>query len=354
MKHYVATHDIRAVVCGNEFAIAACKKGFYSWGSNEFGCLGCRPTCISIKGVNMLNSRPSDHYVIKPVYEFIGQSTFTTDFGDDVLFSEKVRIGPTYGPGYVQMHQNVLAVACGNNHVMLITAGDNSGCNSDFGCELYSWGRYTGLGLGAARELKRDRFAYCDKPHRVNISAPGAVSCGNDYSLILARGSVYLCSNGSVPELVCAGVARIFACCYGFAIWNKPTSDLGPTDDSAFGGRMFGSPHCTRDGRITHYNVGDGGSCSLYNRHMNYQWVLGDDIVHCKAETRMRADELRKLVCWPPAKCGTDTLLSIIDLRGVDPILDAVGDGGACALLLTRDCVYLRVGPNHTELICIW
>lgn len=169
---FVRCGTVTHLVSGCGFTIAVTAAGYYPWGANDFGQLG------------------------------LGDRT-------DVRFPE-LRVTA----------KRIITIACGTYHVMIIFVGIRGNVLNGWGLNTYNC-----LGLPQGERLHDDLDGWfgCEpEPRFVDITDPCAVICGDEYSLVLARGRVWLCgcaiganSQGYAGpvKLEYVGVTRIIECC---------------------------------------------------------------------------------------------------------------------------------------------
>jgi hypothetical protein len=315
MNKYRPDHTIRTVACGLGFAIAATDHGFYSWGASGRRCLG-RFVCGSIEWSDWANHRPD-----RPVYV------------------------PTAG--------NVITIACGACHVMMIVTMHGVR-------RLYGWGDIMALGVKCMFPMIECEIRYYDSPHYIDIADPDAISCGDNYSLVLALGCVWLCGiDKDSGEWTCAGpqklewtnVIGIFACCNRYAV---RVAVPGVPDDGGLGfsnadnaGKYLSRPDNSRppddmntiegtaaDGRCAKFVVYCGMSidadcCGLNERYLCENPACKNECtdVGCKKYSRLP----RRLVNQRYA--STFAKLSVIDgwpiSCWIEDTLDDIGSRGS-------------------------
>jgi hypothetical protein len=294
----MVNHNINMVVCGDDFAIAAVSCGFYSWGDNNYGCLG---------------TNASDLYC-------------------------------TATPEFVPTQRHLLTIACGPTHVMMVLLDEHVGGinpsrhNGGFragSTRLYGWGTISGLGIKYTAPRLEFEHEFYKVPHQLDTSEVGnvsAVSCGYRYSLVLAQGYVYLCCDDDFPgmgfrKLNYANVTRIFACCSNYVIWTKQDADK-------FTHRCI---HLRRAGScLTRY---DDGRLMAEDSQRGSYW-----------------QRIRGVVSWPPARCGVEDALADIFAGGdtrLSDVIHVVG-GTLSMLVVTTRSIYLVAAVDRVEWMCDW
>jgi hypothetical protein len=287
--------------------IATCERGFYSWGAANGGCLA------------------------------------TNTAG--------AQVPPVGGLAYIPIGMPIIMIACGRRHVIMIiqTAkrsdttyieavkrgeiADTSGCSVQH--SLYGWGHIAGLGLKYHYPRMSFEPTYYDLPQQIPIDDPDCVACGDDYSLILAHGVVYLCQdtevqsegggryNGLGPrKLGFSEVTKMFACCGSYVIRTARSCEhvqgAISIDDSS--------------GQIAHFvELEDVGYVDCY-------------------EAVYRFSSMRSTHIWPPSACFVEDMLYVIP--NVGKRICASGNRKAILLLTTED-IYLVCEDGHMRL-CAW
>jgi hypothetical protein len=212
-KHNQFYHEgLIDVACGVDFAVAVTRDGFLSWGNNDCGLLG--------------------------LGDFAGVAA----------------------PTFRQMSGRMVAVSCGHFHTMAIVRGSVRGEN-----RLFGWGynHYNQIGL---KLLWVPNFVdiTVPEPQYVDVEDATSVVCGWNYSLILARGYLWICNEDhdssryikksgdrsvGPRKLDLTGVVGAFACCTQFVVWT--VDDMYIYDD----GRGIGTKCCSL---IEHQSVRAG------------------------------------------------------------------------------------------------
>jgi hypothetical protein len=285
-----------SVVCGYRFAIAATDRGFYSWGSNKYGCLG---------------------------------------FGN--VIREDVDT-----PSYVWLGKFVIAIACGCQHVMMIVEIDSAS-------RLYGWGEIIGLGLKYAGPRLPTESDYYNGPMQIDIVNPVAVVCGMDYSLVLAKDCVWLChdhpSLGLGPcKLGFSNVTRMFACCHDYIIWS------GHQEMDAASVSRHNTPPGSKVSlvRVSVHDVTHDTDYACKIKHRYDESVRWIKLARC-----VRGREAIAAVHRSSAGCRAEDYLSSLDLDQFDEIIGVTGRRHAL-IITTLSGIYSFKYQGPLHLICKW
>jgi hypothetical protein len=220
-------------------------------------------------------------------------------------------------------------------------------------------------------------------PQQIDIAEPDAVSCGDDYSLVLAQGCLWICcDNDGIPgasgqgprKLEYRNVVRMFACCNRFAVWRSGSPNvtnelkrevtavtsgatveerrITPSEAITMQNRMLACMPC-EVGHVRSVGVsgtGDEDCCGLDERYG--LWT---------EESSFFVYPLGKHLCsvvyWPPASCWVENTIMDIDsdsqsIRNMGRLIEVAGDRDR-VLIMTEDAVYLT-GDNTITFICQW
>jgi hypothetical protein len=285
------------VACGYQFMMAFARNGFLSWGNNDFGQLGL------------------GDYVRRDL------------------------------PVFSQVDGHVIAMSCGDSHAMMLIFGYVRGGR---GNRLFGWGcnRCNCLGLKYMHAgTSRDIFNNIAVPQSVEVDDVSSMVCGDDYSLILARGCLWVCRDIDEPggcgigphKLEINGSGRIgriigmFACCYQYVFW---------TETAMYVHGICSSEYCLIPG---------------LRGTMGVSWKCGDDLTNdarkgdCDVTTGIRLPpDFNQL---HPLRCDSRKILARGDLSGIkSPIVRIVGTD-EFVIVVTYGGVYALFDPYSDDAI---